>query len=71
VSLGGIIKYCKIKLALNVKIYFCFKPEKWSDLLQRNLDVVVEWSKMWQLGIYSTKTFMLHIGTKILETVII
>jgi hypothetical protein len=64
-DLTSVVKYCKIKLyADDVKIYFRFKSEQWSGLLQRDLDAVVEWSKMWQLCISLTKTFMLHIGTK-------
>jgi hypothetical protein len=64
-DLPNVVKFCKLKLyADDVKLYFRYSPGAWSNLLQRDLNAIVEWSNMWQLCISAPKTFILHIGSK-------
>ena len=59
------IKYSKIKLyADDIKLYFHFCCDKWSDLMQIDLDDIIAWAKMWQLSISINKTYLLHTGAK-------
>ncbi len=62
-DISNCVKYCKLKLyADDVKLYFHFGSENWSDLMQRDLDAIAEWAQMWQLSISINKTYLLHIG---------
>ena len=59
------VKYSKIKLDANgIKQYFHFCCDKWSDLMQIDLDAIIAWAKMWQLSISINKIYLLHIGAK-------
>jgi hypothetical protein len=59
------VKYCKLKLyADDVKLYFDFNCNNWSNLLQKDIDAIAEWANMWQLNISISKTCMLHIGAR-------
>ena len=62
------ISKCKIKLnADDIKLYFHFCCDKWSDLMQIDLDAIIAWATMWQLSISINKTYLLHIGAKTLD----
>jgi ribonuclease P/MRP protein subunit RPP40 len=64
-DLSKCVKYSKLKLyADDVKLYFCFHCDNWSDLLQKDLDAIAEWAKTWQLNISISKTYILHIGVR-------
>ena len=59
------IKHSKIKLyADDIKLYFHFCYDKWSDLMQIDLFAIIAWAKMWQLSISINKTYVLHIDAK-------
>ncbi len=61
----NVFKCCKLKLYVyDVKLYFCYSPGVWTNLLQRDLNAVVEWSNMWHMRISVPKTFILLIGSK-------
>ena len=48
-------------MLLNCISIFC---DKWSGLMQIDLDAIIAWAKMWQLSISINKTYLLHIGAK-------
>jgi hypothetical protein len=63
------VKYCKLKLyADDVKLYFDFNCNNWSNLLQKDIDAIAEWANMWQLNISISKTCMLHIGASVTKS---
>ena len=50
-NLPNTIKYSHIKLyADDVKIYFCFKHENWSNMLQLDLNSIAAWAEISQLN---------------------
>ncbi len=64
-DLPNVVRYCNIKLyADDVKIYFRFPRDAWSNLLQLDLDAIAVWAKAWQLTIATSKTYMLHVGNE-------